>query len=166
MELNIIIGLGNPGEKYETTFHNVGFLAVDYLKEHRAPQGIKVFKSKTFMNESGKFVKEVLRKNGASPEHTLIIHDDSDLVIGDYKIGFGQGSAGHRGVQNIIKTLGTKDFWRLRIGIRRETAADKENPRLKASSFVLNNIPNSDMETLQKTFALATSKILSPQDQN
>jgi len=114
-----------------------------------------LLKSDVYMNQSGNFVKAALKKYSAKggsasggkikPEEILIVHDDSDIELGKYKISFGRGSAGHRGVESIIKSFGTKNFWRLRIGIRK-TAKEK------AGELVLKKISKKDWEILEKVF--------------
>ena len=172
----LIIGLGNPGKEYKKTYHNAGFLFIDYLvamslrgvKRGSNPINKKIasvafgdlamtplLKSDVYMNQSGNFVKAALKKYSAKggsasggkikPEEILIVHDDSDIELGKYKISFGRGSAGHRGVESIIKLLGTKNFWRLRIGIRK-TAKEK------AGELVLKKISKKDWEILEKVF--------------
>ena len=116
-EIKLIIGLGNPGKEYEKTYHNVGFLAIDFLAKNLPIA--KLVKSGSYMNQSGLFVAKASKKYGAKSDQIMIIHDDADIELGKYKISFGRGSAGHRGIDSIIKSLGTKNFWRLRIGIRK-----------------------------------------------
>ena len=170
MKVKLIIGLGNPGKEYEKTYHNVGFLAIDYLTKNHPislhtrdlPDGDKLIKSEVFMNQSGGFTKKALKKYKIKPEKLIIIHDDSDIELGKYKVSFGRGSAGHRGIDSIIKSLGTKNFWRLRIGIRRRnTQKDTQNyaekqrrviSQRKASEIVLKKISKHDLEILEKVF--------------
>lgn len=169
----IIAGLGNPGKEYENTYHNVGFLAVDYflnkvkklsLKEIRgkdfeyAENGNAIFvKPMTFMNESGSPIKNSLRYFKAGPDELLVIHDDSDITIGEYKLSFERGSGGHKGIESIIKYLKTNKFWRIRIGIRPPTKAGI--PRKKASEFVLKNISPSHKRMLMSAFAAIAKQI-------
>lgn len=147
----LIIGLGNPGKQYEKTYHNAGFLFIQYLMDKKPAnsefriQNSELLKSDVYMNESGKFVAKILKKHGVKPKEILIVHDDSDIELGKYKISFGRGSAGHRGVESIIKSFGTKNFWRLRIGIRK-TAKEK------AGELVLKKISKKDWEILEKVF--------------
>jgi len=155
VKCKLIIGLGNPAEEYAKTYHNVGLLAVDYLAEN-APIP-KAIKSDVFMNQSGDFAKRALKKYKVKPEELLVIHDDNDIELGKYKISFARNSAGHRGVQSIIDSLGTKDFWRLRIGIRANPLLKKPNQRksasrLKAGDLVLKKISKSDREVLYEVF--------------
>lgn len=147
----LIIGLGNPGKEYKKTYHNAGFLFIQYLMDKKPAnsefriQNSELLKSDVYMNESGKFVAKILKKHGVKPKEILIVHDDSDIELGKYKISFGRGSAGHRGVESIIKSFGTKNFWRLRIGIRK-TAKEK------AGELVLKKISKKDWEILEKVF--------------
>ena len=112
------------------------------------------------MNESGGFVKKMLKKKGVKPEALLVIHDDSDLNLGSFKFSFGRGSAGHKGAESVIRTLGTKDFWRLRIGIRPIGPISPigligliARRRKKAGEFVLRKISAKDKKTLESVFA-------------
>jgi len=131
----IIVGLGNPGEKYKNTRHNVGFQTIDeFAKENNFPEfglskkfnaliseniinGKKIIlaKPQTFMNNSGKPVKTLF--SFYKPKELIIVHDDIDLPLGKIRISKNRGSAGHKGVESIIKEIGTKDFTRIRIGI-------------------------------------------------
>ncbi|MFA5361557.1 MAG: aminoacyl-tRNA hydrolase, partial [archaeon] len=127
----IIIGLGNPGEKFKDTRHNVGFMAIDkFAKENNfddfklekkfeaeiSKQGkILLAKPQTFMNNSGKTAKKIKSINKTST--FIILHDDVDLPIGKIKIVKERGSAGHKGVESVIKAIGNKGLIRIRIGI-------------------------------------------------
>lgn len=176
-EIKLVIGLGNPGKKYEETYHNAGFLAVDFLLKNNFPDAPKELKFKVprlknfgyvetnglifikpvvFMNNSGKAIEEALRYFSIKPEETLIVHDDSDIELGNLKVSFNRGSAGHKGVESIIRILKTQNFYRLRIGI------GKNNPpvgisRKKAEDIVLKKINKKDMETIKE--GLKTIKI-------
>ncbi|KKR55688.1 MAG: Peptidyl-tRNA hydrolase [Candidatus Curtissbacteria bacterium GW2011_GWA1_40_24] len=161
-DVKLIIGLGNPGEKYEKTYHNAGFLAIDFLIENHSISNLlspisKPLKSNVFMNQSGGFAAKTIKKFGVKPTELLIIHDDSDIELGDYKISFGRGSAGHNGAESVIKALKTKNFWRLRIGIRPKKTA--KSPRLKAGEFVLKKITKKDLEILNTVFENAISNV-------
>ena len=123
-----IIGLGNPGSQYTLTYHNVGWLALDYLIKTAAETMTFVQKGKqknfeffkfindhnlifikplTFMNESGKAVLAAMKYFKIKPEEILVIHDDSDIELDKLKLSFGRGAAGHKGVQSIIDELKT-----------------------------------------------------------
>jgi len=163
----VIAGLGNPGEEYGETYHNAGALALLAIADAHAPEGGKlVFKAHrglfryatqgdaafvlplTFMNGSGTAVKEALKKFGASAENLILIHDESDLPLGDYQISAGKNSAGHKGVQSVIDALGTNEFTRVRVGIR----DPKEKLREKAESFVLRPVSAGDKKKLEEVF--------------
>jgi len=165
-KVKLVIGLGNPGKEYEKTYHNVGFLAINYLTKNPLISNFqfpisKLLKSDVFMNQSGNFVKAALKKYKIKPEELLIIHDDSDIELGKYKLCFGRGSAGHKGVQSIIDALNTKNFWRLRIGIRRELTQNKRKvARTKASELVLKKITKRDLEILEKVFEEILNKLV------
>src|SRR3989304_10055340 len=165
-KIKLIIGLGNPDKEYENTYHNVGFLFVDYLEKNRPISTFQflISKSTEYMNNSGKFVAKEMKKVGAKPEEILIAHDDSDLEIGKYKIDFGRGAAGHHGIESIQQNLKTNDFWRLRIGTRplaSEALAKEGAERLKAGDFGLKKISTADLATLKKVFAEITGKLSS-----
>ncbi len=150
----LIIGLGNPGPKYAHTYHNLGTLMADFLiKEWPSEQlgeisskklkiirfeQVSIGQSLAFMNQSGEVVKDAAKKLHLPPKNILILHDDSDLEIGRYKLAFGQGPAGHKGISSVIECLKTKDFWRLRLGIRPNHKTSQTRP--KAGTFVLKNI--------------------------
>ncbi len=160
----LLVGLGNPGTEFEHTYHNVGFLALDATapeaeevpvwKTHRklfsyAREGkLVLIKPLTFMNESGIAVAEALKKFGADATELSVLHDESDLIVGEFKISLGKNAAGHRGVQSIIDHLGTNAFQRIRIGIR----PAHEPSRKKASAFVLSKITKKDREVLRGVF--------------
>ena len=126
-----IVGLGNPGEKFKNTRHNVGFVAVDaYAAINDFPafelekkfdalvsekDNVILAKPQTFMNESGKSVKKLLTKNNT--DGLVVIHDDIDLPVGKIKIVKERGSAGHKGVESIIQNVGNDGLIRIRVGI-------------------------------------------------
>lgn len=165
----LIIGLGNPGSRYARTYHNAGQQFLSYLKgsfpftrterlframqRNIAPEKTLILvKPSVFMNASGGSVHAALRRFHARPEEILIAHDDADLPLGTYAYAFDRGAAGHHGIESIIQTLGTKKFWRLRIGIRFNTE--------KAEEFVLRRIPLTHEERLQFVFGEASEKLI------
>lgn len=134
--MKLIVGLGNPGEKYALTRHNIGFiwlqqlaaeLKVSFVSEAKfhglCASGIyqgepfRLLMPQTYMNASGMAVASLCRFYQCNPEQILIIHDELDLPPGTIKLKLGGGSGGHNGLKDIITRLGNKDFWRLRIGI-------------------------------------------------
>jgi PTH1 family peptidyl-tRNA hydrolase len=136
--IKLIVGLGNPGRQYEKTRHNAGFLFLDklasecggaWLKEARfqalLAEGFLVankfmlLKPETFMNRSGYSVGKVARYYKVLPEEILVVHDELDFDVGVVKLKKDGGHAGHNGLRDIIAQLGSRDFYRLRIGIGR-----------------------------------------------
>jgi len=146
-DVKLIISLGNPDKKYDQTYHNVGHMMVGELE--------KGIKSDVFMNQSGKFVKDAMKNKNLKPNNLLIIHDDSDIHLGKYKLSFGRNAAGHKGVQDIINHLKTKDFWRLRIGVRNP----KEKIRVKAEDMVLKKISPTHKKILEEVFTQAAQEL-------
>lgn len=163
--MKVIIGLGNPGKKYEHTRHNVGFLAVDFLLENFKLDGrefkndfhsqvweykngqdkILLAKPQTFMNNSGQAAAELANFYKLNPaKDLLVIHDDVDLPFKTWKPAAAASSAGHNGVQNIIDRLGTKDFYRIRVGV--ESRQNKNEP--PTDSFVLSPFSPQELSTL------------------
>ncbi|MDP3948570.1 MAG: aminoacyl-tRNA hydrolase [bacterium] len=193
----LIIGLGNPGPEYENTYHNAGKLMVDYMSEVFASKDsvsasgfrrqssascfeisvcgkVSLAKTLTYMNESGKAVKLAMKSLRVNTDSLMIAHDDSDIELGKYKISFGSGPAGHNGVQSVIESIGTKDFWRLRIGIRganppssrlsaglrrARAGLPAEARRAKAGEFVLKKITAADRELMRSAFEKAYKEI-------
>lgn len=172
--MKIIVGLGNPGKKYETTRHNAGFLALDrimnmelgikngdkiqFKMENKFEAETAVFKignedivlvkPQTFMNLSGKSVKKIVDFYKLKPEGDLIvIHDDIDIELGKIKIKNDGSSAGHRGVQSIIDELGTERFIRVRVGVGRP-----ENQDIEIEDWVLMPFGKENLEKLEDTF--------------
>ncbi len=161
MKIRLIIGLGNPGKEYQNTYHNVGFLFVDYLKNSPLTSNFSPLKSNVYMNESGSFVARELKKRGLKPEALLIAHDDSDIELSKFKLSFGRGAAGHKGAESVIKALKTEDFWRFRIGIRPEAKNEKgEAKRLKAGEFVLKKITAAHARTLKQVFEEGAKRLV------
>lgn len=150
--IKMIFGLGNPGSIYQNTYHNAGYLFLGWLIKHKSSElkNLILIKSPVFMNESGLAVKAALQRFKIKPAALVVAHDDSDIVFGKFKLSFGRNSAGHHGVESIIKILKTKNFWRLRIGVRKENVV-----RQKAGLFILKNFHRGDIKKLEETFKKA-----------
>jgi PTH1 family peptidyl-tRNA hydrolase len=167
MEHKLIIGLGNPDPILEETYHNVGVLAVQWLAAHAAPTdteppfrpykdlfayttiGAQTFiRPLVYMNESGWAVKEAMHMFKAHAGDIVVVHDDSDIAIGDFKRAVSGRSAGHRGIQSIIDHLKTQNFVRIRIGIRER----EELRRKKAGDFVLSPITAKNKKIFEGVF--------------
>lgn len=155
-QIKLVVGLGNPGNEYENTRHNIGFIFIDVLAEYLnvSEVGLRLAKPQTFMNKSGTAVSALSKYYKAKSENILVIHDDIDILWGRYKFSFGRSSAGHQGVESIIKALKTKNFWRLRIGIqptvKRHTSADK---------IILKKFTSAEIKTLNQTIKKAISEL-------
>lgn len=117
----LIVGLGNPGKEYEHTRHNIGFLVIDAMQ--KSAKTI-LLKPQTFMNRSGEEVGKTMHYYKIPLENLIVVHDDVDLPFGNIIVKKGQGAAGHNGVKSIMETLGSEDFWRVRVGIGRPTNAN------------------------------------------
>jgi len=130
--MKLIVGLGNPGEKYNNTRHNVGFRVVDLLVQERGlswktnkrlqvevakGDNFVLAKPLTFMNNSGIAVKKLMTNYKCQMPNLYLIHDDIDLLLGKIKIAKNRGAAGHHGVESVIEHLKSKDFNRVRLGI-------------------------------------------------
>lgn len=140
--MKLIVGLGNPGEQYAQTWHNLGFIILDSLRttgiDEFGPfrenkkfsaavshginpeEKIVLAKPQTFMNRSGVSVKALASFYKVPPEDIWILHDDIDITLGKIKISLNASSAGHKGVQSIIDELGSQNFVRFRLGIKQD----------------------------------------------
>ncbi|MFZ2193114.1 MAG: aminoacyl-tRNA hydrolase [Candidatus Moraniibacteriota bacterium] len=167
--MKLIIGLGNPGEKYKSTRHNVGFIFLDRLQTiwksppfalnkkfeaeisqvNLGDEKIILAKPQTFMNLSGMAVQKILAFYKLTPSEMLVLHDDKDIVCGKYKLATNSSSAGHNGVQNIINVLGTKKFKRLRIGIKNKNEDTNASSQMETSDFVLSKLTDEDSKNIE-----------------
>jgi len=159
-----IVGLGNPGNEYANTRHNIGRAFLETLaskkdfedfKEHKKSNALlssgyitdkkfRIALPNTFMNNSGKVVAPLK----LSARQTIIVHDDSDLPVGALKLSYGKGAGGHRGVESMLRSLRSKNVWRIRIGIQKKKRIAAEEIVLKSFS------PKEQLEVkkLQKIF--------------
>ena len=134
----LVAGLGNPGERYARTRHNVGAMVVDELADRAGErfrkarfvpadvaeitgdgERVLLVKSRTFMNESGPAYASVAKKHDVAPDHVIAAHDDLDLAFGALRVKFGGSTAGHHGLDSLVGAVRTPDFYRLRLGIGR-----------------------------------------------
>lgn len=157
----LIVGLGNPGDKYDGTRHNAGFLAVDALADKGrfrisrvkfkalaaqaevGGQGALVMKPTTYMNLSGEAVGEAARFYHIPPANVLVISDDVDLPLGKLRIRTGGSAGGHNGLKSIIQHLGTDQFPRIRIGV-----GGKPHPDYDMADWVLGKLRGEDRRVL------------------
>lgn len=149
----IIVGLGNPGKEYEGTRHNIGHMVIDQL-EKKPPADFILSKTDTFMNLSGKTVKKLIEKHKLLSESLIVAHDDIDIPMGEFKIQKGRGAAGHKGVQSVIDELRTKDFWRIRVGIRPQRGKPQN-----VEKFVLQNFTKTEQKILKEVIKEICKKL-------
>lgn len=163
----LISGVGNPGEEYKNTRHNVGFYFADefakkvnitfkeekkIFAEFAKTSNILIAKPLTFMNESGKAIRAILSYFHLNSKHLIVIHDDNDLPFGTVRLRTNGSSAGHRGIESIISHLKTENFIRLRVGIRGQQK--KATPH-----FVLGKFTTQEKTILKKLRPLVFSSI-------
>ena len=164
----IIIGLGNQGKRYTNTPHNIGFEIIDkFAMENNFPEfklskkfnalisennNTILVKPETFMNQSGKSVQAIT--NFYKTKSIIVVHDDIDLILGSIKISKDSGSAGHKGVQSIIKELGSQDFTRIRIGIQPQKGKPKNIER-----YVLQKFKRKQRELLKPSISEALENL-------
>lgn len=177
--MKLIIGLGNPGKKYENTYHNVGFLVVDHFGITRGLINDKnSFKNKskffaeiaegklkdekiilaqptTFMNNSGRAAKALLDFYKAEEKDLIIVHDEMDIDLGKIRISKDASAAGHNGIKSIIQYLGSQDFIRVRVGIRSE-----KQEQIPTEDWVLKNFNSEEITKPIKDAADAIEIIL------
>lgn len=143
----LIVGLGNPGKKFEKTRHNIGSRVIAELS-FLSLENVILAKPTVFINESGIAVKRLTKHYKLNVNKLIVVHDDLDLPLGKIKISVGRGSAGHKGVQSIIDELGTKNFVRFRIGIRPKPYTLKPKTLNK---FVLEKFTKEEEKIVKKT---------------
>lgn len=159
--MKLLIGLGNPGQEYENTRHNIGFMVLDEVAKNlnlkfnkekfkglfceKTINGEKIilFKPLTYMNLSGDAVRNIVDYYKLDLDDIIVIHDDLDLPTGKLKIKHGGSSGGHKGVESIIKNLNSEDFKRLKIGISKTV---KNNTK----DYVLEKFSKKETEYIKK----------------
>ena len=168
----LIVGLGNPGDKYDGTRHNAGFLAVDALADKGqfrisrvkfkaltaqaevGGQGALVMKPTTYMNLSGEAVGEAARFYKLPPERVLVLSDDVDLPLGKLRIRTGGSAGGHNGLKSIIQHLGTDQFPRIKIGV-----GGKPHPDYDMADWVLGRLQGEDRRVLDEAAERAAEAV-------
>lgn len=161
----LIVGLGNPGEKFKKTRHNVGFMFLDELrKENDFPDfkidkksnsliseseisngKIRLVKPQSFMNMSGAVIEKITANYRLQSAKLIVVHDDIDLPLGKIKISKNKNSAGHKGIESIISRLKTKNFTRIRIGIQPEGGKSRQT-----KGFVVQNFNQKEKKDLKR----------------
>lgn len=164
--MKLIVGLGNPGKEYVKTRHNIGFMALDnylanvdfkvkdnysVLEKNINNEKVIFLKPLTFMNESGLAVRKVVDYYNINIEDILVIYDEMDFEVGDFKIKASGSSAGHNGIKSIIKHLGTENFKRIRIGISK--------PKGNSIDFVLGKFSKEDYEKIKEVLDIINNVI-------
>lgn len=171
--MRLIIGLGNPGARYEGSRHNVGAEVVERLcllsdvslKRARRPIRADVAEfhvdsmrvaagvPRTYMNESGQAVAPLARYYRVPPEDLLVIHDDIDLPFSKMRVQLGRGAGGNQGVASIIRSFRTSDFWRLKVGVGRPPG------RMDPADFVLERFTTVERSEIDVTVARAVDVV-------
>jgi peptidyl-tRNA hydrolase, PTH1 family len=169
----LVVGLGNPGRKYENSRHNVGFVALDALRaglgvpEYREKfagaftrgdgQGaaVALLKPMTFMNLSGQSVQSAMAFLKIEPADVLVLHDELDLAFADVRIKVGGGHAGHNGLRSLIEQIGSTDFVRVRIGIGRPLPGF----RGEVADYVLSSFDPSERAQLDDVVARSVDAV-------
>jgi len=169
--MKLLVGLGNPGTEYENTRHNVGFVVLEAFRKKYFPAEewkfekkfnsqvicfkdtpsskeypLLLVKPQTFMNSSGEAVLKVSKYHKITPENVLVVHDDLDLPLGQFRLQKGKSAAGHHGVASVINALGTQDFWRLRVG----TDSPLREKAKSDGDFVLAKFSKGELSLLGK----------------
>lgn len=160
----IIVGLGNPDKKYETTRHNAGFMAIDELayqlnvkldriKYKSLTQIVSIdshkcllMKPSTYMNNSGEAVVMAMNFFKVPIENIIVIYDDISLDVAKVRIRLKGSAGGHNGIKSIINLTGKEDFPRIKIGVGK-----KPHPDYNLADWVLSNFPKSDLDSLKQT---------------
>lgn len=152
-EFRLVVGLGNPGDRYAATRHNIGYRVIDLLQE-TSWSGPRLLKPESvFMNESGRPVAEVARKNGISPNAILVICDDFMIPLGSLRLRRKGSDGGHNGLGSILETLATDEVPRLRVGIG--PVPEQVDP----ADFVLARFRSSEHEAVESAVQKAAEAV-------
>ena len=163
--MKLIVGLGNPGNEYKNTRHNIGFELLDFIadknnlsfKENKKfnslecelnIDGKKIFiiKPLSYMNLSGTVVGKYAKFYGINEEDILVIHDDLDMEFGKIRIAYDSSSGGHNGIKDIINNIGSKEFTRLKVGI-------SNNKDIDTKDYVLGKFSKEEREVLMNIYS-------------
>ncbi len=173
---HLIVGLGNPGDKYQNTRHNAGFMALDALAQKFDLLWIKnkklncemskcldfiLAKPQTYMNNSGQAVQAIISYFKLKKEDITIIHDEVDIELGKYKVSINSRPAGHNGVKSIIDHLGTKDFKRIRVGIKTE-----DLKKMPTERFVMQKFSKEELKSINNVIAEIVNEINNEKNKN
>ena len=168
----LLVCLGNPGDKYENTRHNVGFMVADEVAERqRAPiqkvkfkaltnvltisgEKVLVMKPTTYMNLSGEAVRQAVDFYKVAPDHVLVISDDTSLAVGRLRIRKGGSAGGHNGLKSIIQHLGSDQFPRIKVGV-----GEKPHPDYDLADWVLGKFVGEDKKTIDTAVKRAADAV-------
>ena len=168
----LLVCLGNPGDKYENTRHNVGFMVADEIGERQhAPihklkfraltniftisgEKVLVMKPVTYMNLSGEAVRQAADFYKVPPDHVLVVLDDTALAVGKLRVRRGGSAGGHNGLKSIIQHLGTDQFPRLRVGV-----GEKPHPDYDMADWVLSKFAGEDLKTITEAIRKAADAV-------
>lgn len=168
--MKLFVGLGNLGRKYEYTRHNVGFLILDQIAEKIGGHWsndkrsvslivkhnfVLLSKPQTFMNDSGITVSKLITFYKVKSDDVYIVHDDLDIKLGEFKVQKATGPKVHNGINSIEEKLGTKDFWRIRVGV------DNRQPenRTPGEDYVLQKFTDTELVILKDVIKNVVSEI-------
>lgn len=170
----LIAGLGNPGEKYRRTRHNIGFLVIDRIAEEHGialqtkdaysigegvleGHRVTLLKPLAFMNLSGRAVQKILRKFVGSAEdpgsRLIVVHDDIDMPVGKVRLRRNGSSGGHRGIESIIAETGSKEFVRIKVGVGRD-------PNVPVEHFVLQSFRPDERDAVRESIEQAADAVV------
>ena len=155
--MKLIIGLGNPGEKYKNNRHNVGHLVIDRLSQMVNDQELMVKKTSVFMNSSGEVIKKLVDHYSLAIDHLYVIHDDLDIKLGEYKIQLGKGPKDHKGLASINQALSSNNYWHVRVGVDNR---DSKN-RTLGEEYVLQDFTKTEKRVVEDVVDKIVSKLAS-----
>jgi len=175
--MKLIIGLGNPGEEYRNSRHNLGFRVVEQMADGKWRQDKKLkaeiceikigkrrvilAKPQTFMNNSGQAARALTSRLNLKGTDVCVAHDDLDIILGEYKIQFGKGPKIHQGLASVEHHLRTKDFWRARIGAKGEDYLKiKALGKSMAEDYLLKSFSQKERELTDKVVKKAAVELL------
>lgn len=174
--MKLVVGLGNPGEKYEHNRHNVGFVVVDKLSTQYAVRSdqwklnkkfesvmiqtdqLIIAKPQTFMNESGRAVGKIKNFYKIELEDIFIVHDDLDIPLGNYKIQHAKGPRVHYGVNSVEREVGSEDFWRVRIGV--ENRPVRGNTGVPGEVYSLQDFDEAEAKIVSEVMTRVATDLL------
>jgi PTH1 family peptidyl-tRNA hydrolase len=176
--MKLIVGLGNPGRRFAGNRHNVGFMCLSHFarshaikfdrKQGRARTGqgeishhkVVLARPQTHMNQSGQSVALLVNRFVVSLDNLLVIHDDLDLPPGKFRISYGAGSGGHKGINSIISHLNSQEFIRLRIGIGHPRTANNDTTESAIIAYVLGDFTPDEKKIMAEVMPVVSEAIL------